>query len=836
MNDRDRHHERMAQLEGDLAAEMSAINNLYRLSTQLLRLTDLHTALEQILDGCMEIVGAPMGMVQVYDDARKVLAVASQRGFDQESLDHFQAVSVQYSSACARALAGGRVIIEDVDLYPEFAHDRAIAKSVGFRAMQSVALVSRSGELLGVVSTYLREPHGPSRLELSTLDLYLVHANDALERIRAEEKLRESEERFRAIFEQAAVGVALCDPQDGRFVSVNGAYCNITGYPAEELRQKSWKDITHPDEDTQAMLALARDARDQNAPFYTLEKRYQHKDGSVVWAKLLGTHIRNQQGEIKYTAGIIIDITDRKAAEDALRQSTEYYRALGDSIPYGIWIADAAGRNAYTSESFRALTGLTQAQCAGLGWIDALHPDDAAAARRTWQECVRAGTVWESDHRVQGVDGEWHPILARGVPVKDQAGKIVAWVGINLDIGNRVRIRELARRQGQMLEETHDAIIQWEFDGGIVNWNRGAERLYGFTREEAMGQIPPLLLQTQCPGGIEGVKQVLQHEAIWNGELRHCTKDGREIFVESRMLLWQRPDAGSLIIETNHDITDRKRAEMALRESEQKLRDQAKELEQQLIASGRLVSLGQVTASMAHEFNNPLGIIIGFVEDMLGNTKPSDPEHRGLKIINDEALRCKKIVEDLMEYSRPRSAEMSMIDVQSVIERALKLVETHLYKQKIEAVNETRAGLPKIYADSQQLAQVLVNLHLNAIDAMPNGGTLRVAARAADKEKSMLIISVADTGVGIEDAEMGKIFQPFYTAKKRRGLGLGLPICERIVKNHGGEIKVASRPGQGTTFEIHLPVMRRSRDERRTSDTATEPNPEKRVIDGEPIK
>jgi len=122
----------MAQLEGDLAAEMSAINNLYRLSTQLLRLTDLHTALEQILDGCMEIVGAPMGMVQVYDDARKVLAVASQRGFDQESLDHFQAVSVQDSSACTRALAGGRVIIEDVDLYPEFAHDRAIAKSLAF--------------------------------------------------------------------------------------------------------------------------------------------------------------------------------------------------------------------------------------------------------------------------------------------------------------------------------------------------------------------------------------------------------------------------------------------------------------------------------------------------------------------------------------------------------------------------------------------------------------------------------------------------------------------------------------------------------------------------------
>ena len=250
------------------------------------------------------------------------------------------------------------------------------------------------------------------------------------------------------------------------------------------------------------------------------------------------------------------------------------------------------------------------------------------------------------------------------------------------------------------------------------------------------------------------------------------------------------------------------RIQDALRESEQKLRDQTNELEQQLIASGRLVSLGEVTASMAHEFNNPLGIIIGFVDDLLSSADPSSAEYSSLQIVSEESRRCKKIVEDLMEYARPSSAAMAPTDVTSLIEKTLKLVEARLYKQKVEATVNVDPRLPEICADAQQLTQVLVNLYLNAVDAMPEGGRLTVSARAVDATKPTLIISVSDSGVGIDELEIGKIFQPFYTAKKKRGLGLGLPICERIIKNHGGEIKVESEPGRGTTFEIHLPRER----------------------------
>jgi signal transduction histidine kinase len=258
------------------------------------------------------------------------------------------------------------------------------------------------------------------------------------------------------------------------------------------------------------------------------------------------------------------------------------------------------------------------------------------------------------------------------------------------------------------------------------------------------------------------------------------------------------------------DITQRKFIEEALRESEERFRQQAQELEQQLIMSGRLVSLGEVSASMAHEFNNPLGIIMGFVEDMLSNTDPADPNYRTLQIIDEEAKRCRQIVKDLMEYARPNSTEFGSTSIADVIEKTLQLVENRLYKQKVSVEKKVEPELPRIQADSSQLEQVLVNLYLNAIDAMPEGGKLIVESKVerAAGATEMVVITVADTGFGIAGTDLGKIFQPFFTAKKSRGMGLGLPICQRIVKNHGGRIEVKSEQGLGTSFMIYFPLER----------------------------
>jgi two-component system, cell cycle sensor histidine kinase and response regulator CckA len=275
---------------------------------------------------------------------------------------------------------------------------------------------------------------------------------------------------------------------------------------------------------------------------------------------------------------------------------------------------------------------------------------------------------------------------------------------------------------------------------------------------------------------------------------------GEEIREEDRDLLRMVQTLGSEV----GQFIERVRAEEALRRSEERLRDQAQELEQQLMASGRLVAVGELTASMAHEFNNPLGIISGFAQGILGNMDPSEESYRHVQIIAEEAKRCERLVQELLEFGRPKSADFALTKIDEIINKTVDLINSHAAKNNVEIVTTIAQGLPRIYVDAQQLQQVILNLCLNAVDAMPTGGKLTLGA--ARDSSNRIIITVADTGYGIDPETAPKIFQPFFTAKKRRGLGLGLSICDKIVRAHGGGITVQSQPGKGTTFAVHLPL------------------------------
>jgi PAS domain S-box-containing protein len=248
------------------------------------------------------------------------------------------------------------------------------------------------------------------------------------------------------------------------------------------------------------------------------------------------------------------------------------------------------GRNTYVSESFLNLVGMSQEQCSGFGWCDLLEPDIAERTLAAWNECVREERMWEAEHQFRGTDGQFHQILARGVPVRDDAGRIICWAGINLDITRlkeaesqirqlnetlelRVALRtaELAKAnatlldQGQLLNLAHDMILVREVDGAITFWNTGAERVYGWTQEEAIGQVSHDLLRTKFPVPLEQIQAELEKKGYWDGELVHSQRDGTKLVVASRWAL-QTDERGQprAYLEINNDITGRKHAEELL--------------------------------------------------------------------------------------------------------------------------------------------------------------------------------------------------------------------------------------------------------------------------------
>ena len=387
-------------------------------------------------------------------------------------------------------------------------------------------------------------------------------------------------------------------------------------------------------------------------------------------------------------------------------------------------------------------------------------------------------------------------------------------VELAAQFAERERAAELLRRQAEMLDLVSEPIFAWDMDRGIVFWNEAATETYGYAREETLGRNSHELLATAHPEGVPHIREVLSRDGRWSGELLHTTRDGRRIVVESRMALLSTPDADRLVLESCRDITDRRAVEEGLRQAQ------------------KMEAVGQLTGGIAHDFNNLLTIILANLQ-MLEDELLRDSLSWDLAgSASRAAQRGADLTRKLLAFARRQRLEATSLDINELVSSMTGMLARTL-GERVRVVELLTPMLPNVFVDSGQLETALLNLAVNARDAMPQGGRLSLETREViveDNEEardtglapgSYVVVAVSDTGTGMTREVVARAFEPFFTTKKvGKGTGLGLSMVYGFAKQSGGHISLYSELGYGTTAKLYLPQARKTEASRTTQPKA----------------
>lgn len=690
-----------------------------------------------------------------------------------------------------------REMIEDIGRHPE---QYACNENENMR---------KSGERVWIAWT-----NRPIRDERGRISEILCIGNDLSRRKETDEVLA----RYELLAAHSRDIILFMRREDGGILEANAAAVEAYGYSRDELLTMTIHDLRAPETLGRAVDEMGK-ADSEGVLFETLHRR---RDGSIfpVEVSSRGETI----GGIRTLISIVRDITERKKAEEALRAQEERLRLAMEASQQGWFDLNIQTGEISVSPEYPRIIGYEASEFTSSvqAWLDSIHPLDRDAVVKAYRESLQTGESRTLEYRRRTKTGEWKWIRSIGKTVGfDSQGNPLRMTGTHMDISERKQVEEALiesqERFRQLAELLPETIFETDDRGSLTFLNRNGFERFGYSDEDLESGLSSYELF--CPEDrarvMENVQRVLIGEKIGLVEYQARRKDGSTfpVSLHSSAKVHEGRSVGlrGILI----DITETKKLEAQLRQAH------------------KMEAVGTLAGGIAHDFNNLLQAVQGYAELLLMKIGKEDQECRELQEISRAAKRGGELVRQLLAFSRKMESKLQPLNLNLIVQDVRRLLERAIPKM-IHIVLHLGEDLHTVNADAAQIEQVLMNLAVNARDAMPEGGTLTIETENVllDEEHlrteselmpgNYVLLTVSDTGQGIDDTTLEHIFDPFFTTKELgKGTGLGLAMVYGIVKNHHGYIACKSQPGEGTTFEIHLPAFQPP--ERASADLKTPP-------------
>lgn len=649
--------------------------------------------------------------------------------------------------------------------------------------LRHLPIVDQSDRLLGLISQ----------------DSVIFQESRQSERKWVEAALNESKQWYETLTQAVPVGIFRTDPE-GHCLYINERWCQITGLSPQEARLDGWMQALHPD-DRERVFTQWYQSLQQNIPFQS-EYRFQRADGAITWVFGQAAAERGIDDQLIGYVGTITDISeqqaalrDRKQVEEALRQ----YERIVSATPDGVALVNRDYTFRLINQTYLLLHEKCYDEIIGHTLGELLGEDVFAGTIKPLMDRSLAGETIRYEAWFNYARAGRRFVGVTYAPYIEIDGTISGVVINTRDLSQLKQAEEKIFEQAMLIDVATDAIFVRGLDSTILFWNNGAESIYGWSSEEALGQNTNELLYPEITPLLQEALKTVLESGSWQGELRKIDKEGKELTVTSRWTL-VRDEQGKpkSILSVDTDITEQKK------------------LAAQFLRAQRMESIGTLAGGIAHDLNNVLAPILMSVQ-LLQLKYPQDQNQQLLNLLENNVKRGAALVKQVLSFARGIEGDRTIVQIKHLILEIANIVK-QTFPKSIELSTDIAPDLGTVLADATQLHQVLMNLVVNARDAMPNGGSLRISAANVEIDRTYaqrsieakvgfyVVITVTDTGTGITPEIMERIFDPFFTTKEvGKGTGLGLSTTLGIIKSHNGFLEVCSEVGKSSRFKVYLP-------------------------------